>query len=83
MSTDQLLLLAAAVLFAYGLAEMFWLTMLRRSVPFKRNYSQLLKNSVVANTFGAMTLPLLGTAALAPAGTSLAPFSLGHDGNGR
>lgn len=77
MSEDELLGLIMALLLAYGLLEMLWVTVIRKRVAFRHDYTQLIKNSVVANVFGALTLPILGRGVLALWGASLTPISLG------
>ena len=74
---DDLLKMVMAGLLLFGIVELLWLTVVRKRAAFRHDYSQLLKNTVVANVFGSLTLPLLGKTALALWGASLAPFSLG------
>jgi sterol desaturase/sphingolipid hydroxylase (fatty acid hydroxylase superfamily) len=70
--------IALAAIFLYGLIELLWLTVLRKQVSFRHEYSQVLKNLVVV--FGVSSfLPVLTTMGLALAGRELAAFSLGHD----
>lgn len=66
---------ALAAMFLYGLAEMLWLTGLRKQVFFRHEYSQVVKNLPIVISI-AVFLPLLSTMGLAVLGHRFAPFPL-------
>lgn len=69
--------LALAAIFLYGLAELLWLTVLRKKVAFRHEYSQVTKNLVIVITI-SVVLPLSTTMGLAVLGKQLTLFSLGN-----
>lgn len=69
---------ALLAMFVYAIGELLWLTVLRKQVSFRHEYSQVVTNFVLVNVITS-SLRILGAAGFALLGANFALFELNMD----
>lgn len=78
-TTLTLISFATLAMLIYGLSEMVWLSLIKKKVSFRHDFSQPFRNFLGANVVIYVLLPVLAGAAFGSIASDIAPFSLGTE----